>query len=239
MRNHESTYSKFQIPKNSLSKSLIERLPKINHKSLDSSSPESKHKYLNLLSDLEKLCDSYEQLPIIEFEQDEVLNPTTNLSETQNFKPQEDNKLKFIINQLKIRIKNYPNMQAAYPSSNRFKVVSETEEKVGPGTYKSIILNKLEAYEFSNIPRLHTPIAHTMHTIESLYKKRNEITENSIIRKNKLLAINPLHIKEDFVNKIHQFKLKEKDAKIKKQFLEEKNKIEKKTKLNEKLRKFE
>ena len=230
----------FSIDSRYTYKSTIQRLPHIGQKSLDfSESSEFTGKCLNLLQDIEKLCDSYEQLPIIEFEDDEKEEFASKIVENEKEESQKDTKLNYIIMQLKKRIKNYPNVQAAYPSSNRFKVFSGTEEKVGPGSYKSGKTIRLEGHEFSKIPRLFTPIAHTMHTIESLYKNHKEIVEDKIIRKNKLLSINPNTVKEQLAIKNQSLKLKEKDVKLKKEIIDLKTIFDKKEKLKEKIRKFE
>ena len=221
-------------------KARIKRLPHIHQNSSEMTEPsESRGKYLNLLQDIDKLCDSYEQLPIIEFESDQEQENESKIQEIAKEEKAQDYKLNFIIMQLKKRIKKHPNVHAAYPSSNRFKISSETEAKIGPGSYKSGAVSQLEGYEFSNIPRLFTPIAHTMHIIESIYPKHKEIPEDTIIRKNKFLATNPNIIKEEFASRINYFKLKEKDVKLRKEFLDQKTFSEKKEKLKEKLRKFE
>lgn len=221
-------------------KTAIKRLPKLGQKiSISEDSSQMNEKCLTLLNDLERLCDSYEQLPKVEAEEEEVTKRSSSIIEKPVEEPANSKKLNFIINQLKLRIKRYPKAQAAYPASNRFKVISETEEKVGPGTYKSVFSSRLETYEFSNIPRLHTPIAHTMHTIESIYKRKSSLVEDTIIKKNKLLAINPQQIREEYALKINYFKLKEKDAKMKKQAIDVQQKYDKSFKLSEKFRKFE
>ncbi|OMJ70932.1 hypothetical protein SteCoe_30984 [Stentor coeruleus] len=221
-------------------KTAIKRLPKLGQKTLVCEDPSHINvKCLTLLNDIERLCDSYEQIPKVDNKEEEVNNLSSNIVEKPTEEPVKDKKLNFIINQLKLRIKKYTKVQAAYPASTRFKVISETEEKIGPGTYKYIKSSRQETYEFSNIPRLHTPIAHTMHTIESIYKHRNSLVDDTIIRKNKLLAINPQQIREEFALKINNFKLKEKYAKIKKQAIDIKQQHEKSYKLSEKLRKFE
>ncbi|OMJ91438.1 hypothetical protein SteCoe_6018 [Stentor coeruleus] len=221
-------------------KTAIKRLPKLGQKtSIAEDTSQINEKCLTLLNDLERLCDSYEQLPKVDAESEVANKRSSTIIEKTIEEPIKNKKLNFIINQLKLRIKRYPKAQAAYPASNRFKVISETEEKVGPGTYKSVISSRLETYEFSNIPRLHTPIAHTMHTIESIYKRKSSLVEDTIIRKNKLLAINPQQIREELASKINYFKLKEKYAKIKKQAIDVKQKCDKSYKLSEKLRKFE
>lgn len=214
----------------------LNRLPHISQRSVDQS-PQSN--YLCILDNFDKLCDSYDQLPIIEFEGEEE-------DEYSEFKPQiniktqsEDSKLSFIISQLKLRIKSYPKAQAAYPSSGRFKVVSGTEEKVGPGTYKTEPHNKFESHEFSNIPRLFTPIAHTMHIIESLYKRRSDIQQAETIKKNKLLARNPQLIKQDYQKKLKNAKKTEKKVKEQRIKLDSIVQLEKSQKFNEKIRKFE
>ena len=224
----------------SLNKSKLQRLPNIGQKSLDLSvDSETKVKCLSLLQGIDKLCDSYDQLPIIEFEEDEEPLSQSIIKETPKQQKDPESTLSFIINQLKKRIKNYPNVQAAYPSSTRFKVVSGTGEKVGPGSYKSVCYDQLESHEFSNIPRLYTPIAHTMHTIESLYKRRKEFTNEPIVKKNKLLATNPQQLRDHFTETVNNSKVKEHDAKAKKKVIDLMNKVEKAEKLSEKIRKFE
>lgn len=218
----------------------LKRLPKLGQKSFDSeASVNYNEKYLSFLNSIEQLCDSYDQLPAIEFEADEDSQRCYSTMEKPKHMQKQDTKLNFIINQLKLRIKNYPKAQAAYPASSRFKITSGTEEKVGPGSYRAMNSDKLETYEFSNIPRLHTPIAHTLHTIESLYKRRGEISEDAIIRKNKLLAINPQQIRDELALKISYLKHKEKDVKLKKQTIDLKQKYDKTYKLSEKIRKFQ
>jgi hypothetical protein len=216
----------------------ISRLPNISRRS-GSEPPEGKKKCLSLLHSIENLCDSYEQLPIIEFDREDSENSESIQTPPNKVFPVQDSKLNFIISQLKLRIKSYPMAQTNYPSSNRFKIVSETEEKVGPGTYRSPNLSQLETYEFSNLPRLHTPIAHTMNVIESLYKKKSDNVQDSIIQKNKIFAKDPEKLKKEFIDKINCFKIKEKNAKAKKNMLDQKKNLEKIEKFNEKTRKFE
>lgn len=219
--------------------SKLKHLPNISNKSIDESPQCSRSNYLSLLEGIDKLVDSYDQIPIIEFESEDQEDYSESLPEAQMKTQTMDTKLSFIINQLKIRIKNYPKAQAAYPSSNRFKVVSGTEEKVGPGTYKASLQNKHESYEFSNIPRLFTPIAHTMHIIESLYKRRKDIQDSETIKKNKLLARNPQLIKQKFLKNAKNAKKTEKKVKEQRIKLDSINQLEKSQKLNEKIRKFE
>ena len=231
------THTRYYSEDHSHNKSKIKRLAHISPKSLDNSSPNPE--YLSILEGLQKLCDSYDQLPTIQFEEEDEYEDSSDLPQVQPRKAKPDSKLNFIINQLKIRIKNYPRAQAAYPSSNRFKVVSGTEEKVGPGTYKTLANPKLETYEFSNIPRLFTPIAHTMHTIESLYKNRKEVLEDTLIRKNKFLAFNSQAVQEEIKGKKQKQKRKEVKNKIKRVRLESIDHFIKENKLTEKIRKFE
>ncbi|OMJ95889.1 hypothetical protein SteCoe_614 [Stentor coeruleus] len=216
------------------------QLPQIFQKSIDNDDDfQINEKYLSLLKKLEKLCDSYELLPLIEFEESEVVEKSKTIVSKPKHKPRKDTRLNYLISQLKLRINNYPKKQSAYPAANRFKIISGTEEKVGPGTYKAVNQSKLESYEFSNIPRLHTPIAHTMQTIESLYKRRSDTSEDKIIKRNKILAMNPQQFREDIALKINLYKLKEKDARIKKQAIDLQTKYDKTLKLSEKIRKFE
>lgn len=216
------------------------QLPQILQKSIDIDEDfQINEKYLSLLKKLEKLCDSYELLPSIEFEESEVVEKSKTIITKPKHKPRKDTRLNYLISQLKHRINNYPKKQSAYPAANRFKITSGTEEKVGPGTYKAVNQSKLESYEFSNIPRLHTPIAHTMQTIESLYKRRSDTSEDKIIKRNKILAMNPQQLREDIALKIHYYKIKEKDVKLKKQAIDLQIRCEKTLKLSEKIRKFE
>lgn len=218
----------------------FERLPHLGQQSLDSSGvSECKGKCLNLLQSIDKLCDSYEQLPVIEFEEDEEPVIETSRIEKSPQKVNVDSKLSFIIAQLNKRIKEYIPGKAVYPSSSRFKVFSGTEEKVGPGSYKAAVTNQLECHEFSNIPRLFTPIAHTMRTIESLYKHKSIIADEKIIEKNKLNAIDPKYLKSHFTQNFGALKAKEKYVKEKKEQIDQLTKAEKKEKLDEKIRKFE
>jgi hypothetical protein len=231
------SHTRFYSEDHSSNHPKLKRLPHLNPKSVDLASPHPE--YLSILEGLDKLCDSYDQLPEIEFESDEKCSESSSPKPVESSKLKVDSKLNFIINQLKFRIKNYPKAQAAYPASNRFKVFSGTEEKVGPGTYKLIPNGKLETFEFSNIPRLFTPIAHTMHTIESLYKNRKELPEDTLIRKNKFLAFQPQIVKEELLGKKNHQKKKELKNKQKRVRLESLDHHLKEIKLQEKIRKFE
>ncbi|OMJ85581.1 hypothetical protein SteCoe_13057 [Stentor coeruleus] len=221
-------------------KNTLKRLPKLKQNSFDSDANINyNEKYISFLNSIEQLCDSYGHLPTIEFEADIDTERCYSTTEKPKHMQKQDTKLSFIINQLKLRIKNYPKAQAAYPASSRFKIISGTEEKVGPGSYQAMNSDKLETYEFSNIPRLHTPIAHTLHTIESLYKRRGEISLDAIIKKNKLSVTNPQQIRDELALKINYFKHKEQDVKIKKHIIDLKQKYDKTYKLSEKTRKFQ
>lgn len=221
------------------SSSKLKHLPNISNKSIDETQQSPRSNYLKFLDSIDKLVDSYDQIPVIEFENEDQEDYSESLQETEVNTQTMDSKLSFIINQLKLRIKNYPKAQAAYPSSNRFKVVSGTEEKVGPGTYKTVLQKKLESYEFSNIPRLFTPIAHTMNIIESLYKRRTDFQDSETIKKNKLLARNPQLAKQKFLKNVKNAKKTEKKVKEQRIKLESISQLEKSQKLSEKIRKFE
>ena len=87
-------------------KARIKRLPHIHQNSSEMTEPsESRGKYLNLLQDIDKLCDSYEQLPIIEFESDQEQENESKIQEIAKEEKAQDYKLNFIIMQLKKRIK--------------------------------------------------------------------------------------------------------------------------------------
>ncbi|OMJ92525.1 hypothetical protein SteCoe_4655 [Stentor coeruleus] len=221
-------------------KNTVRQLPQILQKNIPNDEDDLiNEKYLNLLKKLEKLCDSYDMLPSIEFEESEAVEKSKTVVTKPKNKSSKEIRLNYLISQLKLRINNYPKKQSVYPSTNRFKITSGTEEKVGPGRYKSVNKSKLESYEFSNIPRLHTPITHTIQTIESLYKRQNNTSEGKIIKKNKILAINPQQLRENIALKIKFYKLKQQDAKQKKQAIYLQTKQQKTLKLSEKIRKFE
>ena len=96
-------------------KARIKRLPHIHQNSSEMTEPsESRGKYLNLLQDIDKLCDSYEQLPIIEFESDQEQENESKIQEIAKEEKAQDYKLNFIIMQLKKRIKKHPLLFMAY-----------------------------------------------------------------------------------------------------------------------------
>ena len=142
-------------------------------------------KVLKIFKNLEKLCLNFEDKK--KLENQKVSPKNMKKTKTMPKSSQEDKtKIKFIIAQLKHRIKSYPKQTSVCISSNRLKITKETENKVGPGSYKPKKFENIESHKFSSLPRFLTPSAQWMKNFQ-LSRSKN----NSFIRKNKINAIYP------------------------------------------------
>ena len=100
--------------------------------------------------------------------------------------------------------------------------MSPTEDKVGPGSYKTKNVYSVESHEFSNIPRLKTPISHNLMYLEAQYPNKNKFeskSKNSFIEKNLSLVTSPKALKDEQKLKLDQHKFNAKKVKEIKIFL--------------------
>jgi hypothetical protein len=145
----------------------------------------TKKKALDIFKNFEKVCNSYEKIPNPIFTTN-YSTPKPKNSEIIFKTPKSSTKIQYLISELKKRIKSYNEIKTLSVSSNRLKIQSETNVKVGPGTYQVKYPKKVESYEFSIIPRLNTPISHNLNLISAF--RSPKLRKNSIIQKNKLLT---------------------------------------------------
>lgn len=215
-------------------RSLSERLPGlINQEKKASFITAHKHSYIKFYEDFEKMCDNYEEIPNIKFENELDIEKIT--PKHRNIK--KDKKTTYIIKQLKQRIKDSPAKNAVCIKLDRFKIRTNTEEHVGPGSYSIIMPATSEFHEFSTIPRLKTPISHNIYLIQAALPKK--FSDKSCILRNKNLAKNHEFVRGkreslSFIKKKHEV-----DVKMAKVNLDQHNREEKLRKINQKLDSFE
>ncbi|OMJ91086.1 hypothetical protein SteCoe_6448 [Stentor coeruleus] len=219
-------------------RNFSEKLPGINRQITPKCWRTSQKKtFIKIYENLEKLCETYEDLPSIEIVEKSPKDTTKKLVIQKPSFVEKDNKLKYIINQLKERIKFRLTKSSPIVKSNRFKIQTQTNEKVGPGSYAIINSINSECHEFSNIPRLKSPISHSIYCIDAvLPKKKPEIT---IITRNKNSVSNFTIIKEKKKSLALLNKDREKEVKQAKRSIDKIKKYERIKKLNEKEKMFE
>ncbi|OMJ66808.1 hypothetical protein SteCoe_36219 [Stentor coeruleus] len=219
-------------------RNLSEKLPGISRQITPKYHTTSQKKtFIKIYENLEKLCDTYEELPSIEHEDQNLKDTTKKLIPQKPSFIEKDSKLKYLISQLKERIKSRPMNSSVIIKSNRFKIQSQTDEKVGPGSYVHISPLNSESHEFSNIPRLKSPISHNIYYIEAVLPKKHP--ENSIIRRNKNFVGNFTIIKEKKESFAYLHKDREKEALEMKKSIEKLKREERVKKIDKKMKLFE
>jgi hypothetical protein len=195
-------------------------------------------KYMKFYQDFNNLCVKFEQVPDIEFEKSPSQYPSIKSPHLYNG-PQSP-KLKFIISELKRRVRSCSNKSPISIKVNRLKIQTQTEEKIGPGSYLTRSSEKPEVHQFSTIPRLKTPMTHTLLNIESLYGNGSkEFKSKQIILNNKNLASDSKIISVKRQSYFDYEKNKEDAIKERKKIIDLKNKEIKKEKFDRKTYLFE
>ncbi|OMJ67463.1 hypothetical protein SteCoe_35368 [Stentor coeruleus] len=217
-------------------RTLSERLPGlIKNERTSSFITGHKNSYMKFFESFEKMCDNYEEIPDIKFE-DEI-DKDKEKTTPKHKKIIKDEKMSYIIKQLKHRIKNSPIRKAVCIKLDRFKTQNNTEEHVGPGSYSIIIPSNSESHEFSTIPRLKTPISHNIYLIQAALPKK--LSNKSCIWRNKNFVGNSEIIREkrqslNFIKKSRVI-----EVRMARESLDQHNREEKLKKINQKTILFE
>lgn len=195
-------------------------------------------KYMKFYQDFNNLCVKFEQVPDIEFEKSPGRYPSIKSPQLQT--GSQSPKLNFIISELKRRVRSSSNKSTISIKVNRIRVQTQTEEKIGPGSYLTRSSEKPEVHQFSTIPRLKTPMTHTLLNIESLYGNGSkESKSKQIILKNKTLASDSKIVSMKRQSYFDFEKNREEAIKEKKKIIDLKNKETKKEKFKRKVHLFE
>ena len=192
-------------------------------------------KHLDAFSGLEELYEKYDSIQGIEIEKKSIC-PTLIPTEKIEVSPH-SSKVNFIIAQLKKRIKEYPIIKRVCLSSKRLAFQTQTEEKVGPGSYKVEASTEAETHEFSHLPRLYTPITHNINIIQSLFPVKSP--QNSFIQRNKESLTTMKSSKEQRTNKIKSQRIYETIVKNQKKCLDAITNQERVAKVDRKRKLFE
>lgn len=219
-------------------RNLSEKLPVISRQITPKFNTTSQKKtFIKIYENLEKLCDTYEEIPSIEIADQSLKDTIKKIIPQKLSFFKKDSKLNYLIKQLKERIKSRPMNSSVIIKSNRFKLQTQTDEKVGPGSYVHISPVNSESHEFSSIPRLKSPISHNIYYIEAALPKKHP--ENSIIQRNRNFVGNFTFIKEKKESLAYLHKDREKEAKEAKKSIEKLKKEERIKKINKKMKLFE
>ena len=194
--------------------------------------------YLKFFHNFDRLFVRLDEVPEIVFEN---VRESRKNSLKKSLTPSKSKspKLTYIITELKKRIRESSGKSSVCVSSGRLKIKGQTDDRVGPGSYSIRTPNKMTGnYKFSTIPRLKTPISHSILNISTLYPvKENNL--NDIILKNKLLAATPDVNKSNKESKNFHEKSKEELIKEKKRIIDLENKEIKVNKLKRKIQLYE
>ena len=195
-------------------------------------------KYLKFYQDFNNLCVKFEQVPDIEFEKS--IRRCPSIKSPQQRTGSQSPKLKFIISELKRRVRSFSNKAPISINANRIRFQTQTEDKIGPGSYVTRGGEKTEVHQFSTIPRLKTPMTHTLLNIESLYGSGcKESRSKEIILKNKVLASESKALSLKRQSYFDYEKIREEEIKEKKKVIDLKLKETKKEKFKRKVHLFE
>lgn len=192
----------------------------------------NKKPYIKFYQDFNKLCLKFDEIPDIEFEKTPSRYPSIKSPQPQP--SVHSPKLQFIISELKKRISSSSSNKSPISANiNRLKIRTQTEEKIGPGSYFLKSNEKPETHQFSTIPRLKTPITHNILNIESLYSNKEQISK-TIVLKNKVLNNYAKELSSKRQSYFDFEKNKEETIREKKRLIDLKNKEDKIKKIKRK-----
>lgn len=147
-------------------------------------------------------------------------------------------KLKYIVSELKKRIKSLPLKYESYVSPNRFHSRQDAIEKYCQREYIDKSVEKIKANEFSSIPRLKSPTSHLISHIKSHYNVR-KANSTEKIRYNIYQLKNIEHSQLTKKQKYLEETIKIKEIKERKKLIEIEKRENRLLKLNQKFRLFE
>ena len=132
-------------------------------------------KLLKKLQKIDRLCDRYYKLPVIEWAGEQ--EPTPQKPQKTQSTSRKANIVKPVIKSLKARLENTSNINVQYPESSRFRTRDST---LGPGKYSPSQASSSPTWKFSSVPRMDNPFTHKLKCISMNHPKKLPPINNSV-----------------------------------------------------------